>query len=137
MNLELLWAGSRWPFRYHDYVCVMHTYWKIWLLHAWIWHATFFLRKTGDTGISKEGIILCNFETKFEFFQQLKYISKHRVAVMFVAQFMARCTRFNIMWESLSVTCDMSVVFSTNKTDRHDITEILLKVALNNINLNQ
>ena len=26
---------------------------------------------------------------------------------------------------------------STNKTDRHDITEILLKVALNIINLNQ
>jgi hypothetical protein len=38
----------------------------------------------------------------------------------------------------LSVTCDRSVVFygysSTNKTDRHDITEILLKVALNTIN---
>jgi hypothetical protein len=28
-------------------------------------------------------------------------------------------------------------VSPTNKTDRHDITEILLKVALNNINLNQ
>jgi hypothetical protein len=26
------------------------------------------------------------------------------------------------------------VVFSTNKTDRHDVTEILLKVALNTIN---
>jgi len=38
---------------------------------------------------------------------------------------------------------DRSVVFpgtpvsSTNKTDRHNITEILLKVALNTINLNQ
>ena len=32
-----------------------------------------------------------------------------------------------------SVTCDKSVVFSTNKTDRHDITEILLKVVLNTI----
>ena len=37
------------------------------------------------------------------------------------------------------VTCDRSVVyswyssFSTNKTDRHDITEILLQVALNTI----
>jgi hypothetical protein len=36
-----------------------------------------------------------------------------------------------------SVTCGRSVIFpgppvsSTNKTDRHDITEILLKVALN------
>jgi hypothetical protein len=31
------------------------------------------------------------------------------------------------------VTCDSSVVSFTNKTDRHDITEILLKVALNTI----
>ena len=27
------------------------------------------------------------------------------------------------------------MVFSTNKTDRHDITEILLKVALNTLTL--
>ena len=31
------------------------------------------------------------------------------------------------------MTCDRSVVSSTNKTDCHDITEILLKVALNTI----
>jgi hypothetical protein len=31
----------------------------------------------------------------------------------------------------------MSAVFSTNKTDRHDITEILLKVALNTIKQNK
>jgi hypothetical protein len=32
------------------------------------------------------------------------------------------------------VTCPwLSPVYSTNKTDRHDITEILLKVALNTI----
>ena len=37
------------------------------------------------------------------------------------------------MWSSLSVTCDGSVVFSANQTDRHDITELLLKVALNTI----
>ena len=42
--------------------------------------------------------------------------------------------------ESWSVTCDRLVVFSgssdspTNKTDCHNITEILLKVALNSIN---
>jgi hypothetical protein len=67
---------------------------------------------------------------------------------------------YNIIWYSLSVTYGRSVVFSiqhyviqfisdlrqvggfisntsvssTNKTDRHDITEILLKVALNTIN---
>jgi len=37
----------------------------------------------------------------------------------------------------LPVNCDRSVVFSTNKTDRHDITEILLKVALINDNIKQ
>jgi hypothetical protein len=35
---------------------------------------------------------------------------------------------------SLSVACGRLVVFSTNKTDCHVITEILLKVALNTIN---
>jgi hypothetical protein len=46
----------------------------------------------------------------------------------------------NFMWQRLPVTCDRSVGFcqdppvsSTNKTDRHDIAEILLKVALNTI----
>jgi len=45
----------------------------------------------------------------------------------------------------LSVTCDRWMVFSgyrtpvssTNKTCRHDINEILLKVALNTIKPNQ
>ena len=37
------------------------------------------------------------------------------------------------MLYSLSVTYVRSVVFFTNKTDRHDVAEILLKVALNNI----
>ena len=46
---------------------------------------------------------------------------------------------YNIMWQSLSVTLDRSMVFSgppvssTNKTDSHDITGIFLKVALNTI----
>ena len=47
---------------------------------------------------------------------------------------MAWCTRYSIM----SVTCHkswFSPVSSINKTDRHDITEILLKVALNTITL--
>jgi hypothetical protein len=46
--------------------------------------------------------------------------------------FMSRCTWYNIMWSSLSVTCDRSVVFSG---DRHDITEILLKLVLRHHNL--
>ena len=52
-----------------------------------------------------------------------------------------RCIRYNIMSYSLSVTCYRSGWFSpgtpvsfTNKTDCHDKTEILLKVALNTIN---
>jgi hypothetical protein len=40
-----------------------------------------------------------------------------------------------LMALSMSVTCNRSVVSSTNKTDCHNITEILLKVALNTIAL--
>jgi hypothetical protein len=74
------------------------------------------------------------------------------------------CQWYNIMWYSLSVIqhyviqfvsdttlCDTvcqwfatdrwfslcTPVCSTNKTDRHDITEVLLKMELNIINLNQ
>jgi hypothetical protein len=36
---------------------------------------------------------------------------------------------------NLLQVCDLSPVSSTNKADRHDITEILLKVALNTITL--
>jgi hypothetical protein len=41
------------------------------------------------------------------------------------------------IYNSLSVTCGRSVVFSlysTNKTDSNDITDILLKMALSTIN---
>jgi hypothetical protein len=44
---------------------------------------------------------------------------------------------YNIIWYSLSVTgrwfSPGPPVYSTNKTDRHDITEIFMKVALNTI----
>jgi hypothetical protein len=49
------------------------------------------------------------------------------------------CAYTHVFWLrpwKLSVTCGRSVVFSgssTNKTDRHNITETLLKVALNTI----
>jgi hypothetical protein len=36
----------------------------------------------------------------------------------------------------LSVTYGRSVIFTTNESDRHDIAEILLKVALNSISHN-
>jgi hypothetical protein len=53
-----------------------------------------------------------------------------------------RCTRYNIMWSSFA--CNLwqvggffpgTPVSSTNITDRYDIGEILLKVALNTITL--
>ena len=54
---------------------------------------------------------------------------------------MARCTRYNSMCSSLSVTCGMSEFFPgtlisfTNKADCHDITEILLELALKTLTL--
>jgi len=49
--------------------------------------------------------------------------------------FMTRCTRYNIMWLATGRWFSPGTpVSSTNKTDRHDITEILLKVVLNIIN---
>jgi hypothetical protein len=50
-----------------------------------------------------------------------------------------RCTRYKIMWKICQWLTAVrwsslgTQVSSTNKTDRHDITEILLKVALNTI----
>ena len=52
----------------------------------------------------------------------------HHLKLCIQIPLMARCTRNNIMWYSLSVTCDMSVVFSStlvsyaNITDHRDIT---------------
>ena len=47
-------------------------------------------------------------------------------------------TQYNIMWLSFSLTCNMWVVFSGSTGFlHHNITEILLKVVLNTINLNQ
>ena len=48
---------------------------------------------------------------------------------------MARCTTLcDKVCQWLVAGCWFSSVSSTNKTDRHDITEILLKMALNTIN---
>ena len=49
---------------------------------------------------------------------------------------MARCSWYNIMCKVCWWFFPDTLVSSTNKTDRHDITEILLKVALNTINHN-
>jgi hypothetical protein len=56
---------------------------------------------------------------------------------------MARCSRYNIMIKFVSDVRQVGdflrviQLSSTNKTYRHDITDILLKVSLNTINLNQ
>jgi hypothetical protein len=56
--------------------------------------------------------------------------------------FIARCTRYNIcdkvcQWLATGRWFSPGTLFSsTNKIDRHNITEILLKVVLNTINLN-
>jgi hypothetical protein len=59
--------------------------------------------------------------------QTLLWLKLHKLWVWILL--MVSCTWYNIMWSSLSVTCSRSVVFSTNKTAHHDITEILLKVV--------
>ena len=55
--------------------------------------------------------------------------------------FMARCTRYNIICDQVCQWLEICQWFSpgtpvsfTNKTDHHDITKILLKVALNTTN---
>jgi hypothetical protein len=53
---------------------------------------------------------------------------------------MVGCTRYNIMWKRFQWLATSrwfslgTLVFSINKTDFQDITEMLLKVALNTIN---
>ena len=54
--------------------------------------------------------------------------------------FMARCTRYNIMWNCQWLVSGWwcspgTLVSSTHKTDCHNIAEIFLKVALNTITL--
>jgi hypothetical protein len=59
------------------------------------------------------------------------------IITVFMSSAQTRCIPHNIMLERLSVTFQWSMVFfgqpvfSTNKTDIYDITEILWKVALN------
>ena len=88
--------------------------WKEWLLWSWLYGGWIYN-------------YLCN-----------QYLSTLNLWVWILL--MARCTHTTLY--SLSVTCDRSVVFSGysssphQKTD-HDITETLLKVALNTIILSQ
>ena len=76
---------------------------------------------------------------------QHKHTLSRTIQRTFIPSFVpawARCIRYTIMRQSLSVTCDRSVVFSGHsgflqQTDCHNITEILLNVVLNTITLTQ
>ena len=60
------------------------------------------------------------------------FILKFVFVLMILQTVVNSCLHYNGLCDkSLSVTCGRSVVSSTNKTDRHDIAEILLKVAIN------
>jgi hypothetical protein len=69
----------------------------------------------------------------------LLYNYPSQLNLWFLIPLMVKSTRYN-MWKKLSESCDRSVVFcrytgsTTNKTDHHDITDILLKLALNTTN---
>jgi hypothetical protein len=57
------------------------------------------------------------------------------IKVVSLNLFMTRCTRYNIIWLVTGQWFSPGIlVSSTNKTDPHDITEILLKVLLSTIN---
>ena len=68
---------------------------------------------------------------------QHKHTLSRTIQRTFIPSFVpawARCIRYTIMRQSLSVTCDRSVVFSGHsgflqQTDCHNITEILLNVS--------
>ena len=60
-------------------------------------------------------------------------ISAYTTNTMSLNPARARCTRYNIVTWSRSWFSPGTPIYSYNKTDRHDIAEILLKVALNTI----
>ena len=70
---------------------------------------------------------------------QIKFMHKLYIKNIVWIPLMARCTRYNIrslatgLWLSLDTLVSSTC---TNQTDRHDITEILLKLVLHNHNPN-
>ena len=52
-------------------------------------------------------------------------------------QLMARCTRYNIIWQSLSVTCGRSVVFSSFLQQRYNWNIVESDVKHHNPNVNR
>ena len=66
-----------------------------------------------------------------------KALTHYAENVHMMSRFFWRCIKFVSDFRHVSGFLRLPPVYSTNKTDRHDITEILLKVTLNAINLNQ
>ena len=91
---------------------------------------------------SNEILLMCIKQPSILLIKICSYLCNQRISQLKLwvwIPLMTRCTQYNIMSSSLSVTWGMSVVFSgysgssINKPGRHGITEILLKVALNTI----
>ena len=49
---------------------------------------------------------------------------------------LVHCKVYSIQHYVIKFASDLVFVYSTNKTDRQDMNELLMKVALNTINLN-
>ena len=81
-----------------------------------------------DNGIMVLNVNFSNSQLYHNFHYRCKqYLSPLKLCVRILL--VARCTRYNMQW--------VSPVSSTNKSDPHDITEILLKVALKTTTNNQ
>jgi hypothetical protein len=64
-------------------------------------------------------------------------LSKDQLFDMIIKKLIKYGTKTHLLIEFRRQLSPGTPVFSTNKIDCHDITEILLKMALNSINLNQ
>ena len=106
------------------YVFLKHDFKQIVLSFTiFVWgHSGLVVTYNNDYSFTNEvGAVLCN--------QSLSPLN-----LWVWTPFMARCTRYN---SELLQVGGFSLLSSTNKTDRQNITEILLKVALSTIKPNQ
>jgi hypothetical protein len=91
-------------------MCLLATQTIINNLH-WSW-----CEKTIETKGSSINLQLVVFLQKIQLYMYYNYVIK-------------------VLWSTLSVTCDRQVVFSINKTDRQDITEICVESDVMYLNL--
>ena len=114
-------------YRFHCIYTHMYALYQNWVIITWIqnlWNVHFLKQAQNDRGLSwswSYGSWIYNYLCN-------QYLSLLRLWVQTL--FMAMCTQYNIMWSSLSVTCDRSVVFFLHVLRFPP----LLNVALNTIN---